>query len=60
MEWILMEGNVVKSRFMTEGFNPNYSDRQCLVEICHGASLPNEIHSIHYYGTGCGYLQNCQ
>ena len=60
MEWILMEGNVVKSRFMTEGFNPNYSERQCLVEICHGASLPNEIHSIHYYGTGCGNPQNCQ
>ena len=33
MEWILMEGNVVKSRFMTEGFNPNYSDRQCLENI---------------------------
>ena len=60
MEWILMEGNVVKSRFMTEGFNPNYSDRQCLVETCHGESLPNEIHSIHYYGTGCGNPQNCQ
>ena len=60
MEWILMEGNVVKSRFMTEGFNPNYSDRQCLVETCQGASLPNEIHSIHYYGTGCGNPQNCQ
>ena len=33
MEWILMEGNVVKSRFMTEGFNPNYSDRHCLENI---------------------------
>ena len=60
MEWILMDGNVVKQRFYTEGFNPNYSDRQCLVETCHGASLPNEIRSIHYYGTGCGNEQNCQ
>ena len=60
MEWILMEGNEVKSRFTTEGFNPNYSDRQCLVETCHGASLPNEIQSIYYYGTGCGNEQNCQ
>ena len=33
MEWILMKENVVKSRFMTEGFNPNYSDRQCLENI---------------------------
>ena len=30
MEWILLDGNEVKSRFQTKGFNPNYSDRQCL------------------------------
>ena len=60
MEWILLDGNVVKQRFQTEGFNPNYSDRQCLVETCRGASLPNGIQSIHYYGTGCGNEQNCQ
>ena len=60
MEWILLDGNTVKQRFYTEGFNPNYSDRQCLVETCHGASLPDEIRSIHYYGTGCGSPQNCQ
>ena len=50
MEWILMEGNVVKSRFMTEGFNPNYSDRQCLentinlVETRFVASPNNDCH----------------
>ena len=60
MEWILMDGNVVKQRFYTEGFNPNYSEKQCLVETCRGASLPNRIQSIHYYGTGCGNEQNCQ
>ena len=58
-EWILLDGETVKNRFTTEGFNPNYSDRQNLVETCHGASLPNEIQSIHYYGTGCGNEQNC-
>ena len=35
MEWILLDGNEVKSRFQTEGFNPNYSDRQCLENIIH-------------------------
>ena len=60
MGWILMEGHEVKAHFVTKGFNPNYSDRQCLVETCHGASLPNEIQSIYYYGTGCGNEQNCQ
>ena len=59
MEWILLDGNEVKSRFTTEGFNPNYAERQCLVETCHGASLPDGIRSIHYYGTGCGNEQNC-
>ena len=60
MGWILMEGHEVKAHFVTKGFNPNYSDRQCLVETCHGASLPNEIQTIYYYGTGCGNELNCQ
>ena len=60
MGWILMDGPEAKAHFVTKGFNPNYSDRQYLVETCHGASLPNEIQSIYYYGTGCGNEQNCQ
>ena len=61
MGWILMDGHEVKAHFVTKGFNPNYSPMQDLVEICRGASLPNDnIHFIHYYGTGCGNEQNCQ
>lgn len=66
MEWILLDGKTVKNRFTTEGFNPNYSDIQCFenvtlsVETCLGASLRDEIQSIHYYGTGCGTEKNCQ
>ena len=60
MGWILMDGPEVKAHFVTKGFNPNYSDRQYLVETCHGASLHEEIQSIFYYGTGCGNEQNCQ
>ena len=60
MGWILMDGHEVKAHFVTKGFNPNYSPMQDLVEICHGASLPDGIRSIHYYGTGCGNDQNCQ
>ena len=33
MEWILLEGNAVIQRFTTEGFNPNYAERQCLENI---------------------------
>lgn len=59
-EWILLDGEAVKTRFLTDGFNPNYADIQTLVEMCKSASLPIEIQSIHYYGTGCGSEQNCQ
>ena len=63
MGWILLDDQEVKAHFVTKGFNPNYSDIQTLeslVETCHGASLPKDIHSVHYYGTGCGNEQNCQ
>ena len=33
MEWILLDGKEVKTRFTTEGFNPNYTERQCLENI---------------------------
>ena len=73
-EWIVLDGKTVKTRFTTEGFNPNYSDIQSLerlVETRLIASPDNEIpfsrrdksaslQEIHYYGTGCGSEQNCQ
>ena len=30
MEWILLDRNAVIQRFITEGFNPNYAEIQCL------------------------------
>ena len=33
MEWILLDGDVVRQRFQTEGFNPNYTERQYLESI---------------------------
>ena len=66
MEWIFLDRNVVRGRFMTEGFNPNYADRQCLEDIVASiekqslAIQNSEIQSVHYYGTGCGSEPNCQ
>ena len=67
MEWILLDRSVVKQRFLTEGFNPNYSENQSLDSIIssvvtrYGEYLSNKgSFSIHYYGTGCGNQQNCQ
>lgn len=62
MGWIVMDGNEVKAHFVTQGFNPNYTDIQFLdglvadVADSHGFGIPQ---SIHYYGTGCGTEQNC-
>ena len=62
MEWILLDGDVVKQRFQTEGFNPNYAERQCLENIINFVETRGiaSLQSIHYYGTGCGNEQNCQ
>lgn len=63
MEWILLEGQKVKSHFTTQGFNPNYSDIQFLENLivdCAEARLIASPKEIHYYGTGCGSEQNCQ
>ena len=65
MDWILLDGKEVMTRFTTEGFNPNYAERQYLdnmvsfVETQCLASQKTEIQYIHYYGTGCGNEQNC-
>ncbi len=61
-EWILVEGNEVKNRFQTNGFNPNYSTIQDLIAIVETRLVPTlqaEPQSIHYYGTGCGSEKNC-
>ena len=65
-EWIILDENAVFQRFTTDGFNPNCTERQCLVSIVESAKtqylapLPKEIQSIHYYGAGCGYEPNCR
>lgn len=61
MEWVLIDGNEVKTRFTTGGFNPNYSDSNCLTDmLAHQLPVvvPTEIQAIYYYGTGCGAEKN--
>lgn len=62
MEWIFLDGKTVKNRFTTEGFNPNYSDIQCLEYIVSSVETQclASLQAIHYYGTGCGSEKNCQ
>ena len=63
MGWILLEGQKVTHHFVTQGFNPNYSEIQCLENLINNTVEPPafaSIQEIHYYGTGCGSEQNCQ
>lgn len=57
-EWILMDGNVVRQRFQTEGFNPNYGDINTLKTLVMTQDFAS-LQSICYYGTGCGSEKNC-
>lgn len=62
IQCILLDGNNVKSRFDTDGFNPNYSAKQDLNTIIETRFLPSiqeSVQSIYYYGTGCGNERNC-
>ena len=62
MEWIFLDGNTAIQRFTTEGFNPNYAERQCLENIVSSVETQGtaSLQAIHYYGTGCGSEKNCQ
>lgn len=57
MEWVLLDGHEVKSRFLTDGFNPNYADIhvfESIIETQAGMIPHDKIQAINYYGTGCG------
>ena len=61
MEWVLMEGRRVATRFVTAGFNPNYSEKNDFVDLLHHElpeALNVPIDQVYYYGTGCGTETN--
>lgn len=59
-EWIVLENGLMERRFITKGFNPNYSDYIVLVDLLYKdlpADLP-EMDYVFYYGSGCGTETN--
>lgn len=62
-DWVILNGEEVVLKFQTEGFNPNYTDKNTILSII----LDNtsykvyiqEITEIYFYGTGCGNQENC-
>lgn len=60
-DWILVEENDVVGRFNSEGFNPNYTDRNTISNII--ISVVNEyniqnITDVFFYGSGCAKMDN--
>lgn len=56
-EWTLLDGNDVAKRFITNGFNPNFTDNLTMNNIIGEAinSIDNQnVSSVYFYGSGCG------
>ncbi len=62
-DWVILNGNDIVLSFNTEGFNPNYTDKNTISSIILSNTLYNtyiqDITDIYFYGTGCGNQANC-
>lgn len=60
-EWVLLDGNNVVKRFITNGFNPNYTDNETIENIVGEAKniIDNQdVTKVFFYGSGCGSEAN--
>ena len=60
-EWVLLNGDDVAKRFITNGFNPNFTDNETIKNIVSEAknTVGNQVvEKIHFYGSGCGSEAN--
>ena len=60
-EWALLDGENVVKRFITNGFNPNFTDNLTMNNIISEAkdNVDNQdIRNFYFYGSGCGSAAN--
>lgn len=60
-EWVLMNGENIANRFITNGFNPNFTDNLTMNNIVDEVKniIDNqEVSDIYFYGSGCGNVAN--
>ena len=60
-EWALLDGKIVAKRFITNGFNPNFTDGETIKSIVGEVKniVDNQVISkIRFYGSGCGSEAN--
>ena len=56
-EWVVLDGNNVAQRFITNGFNPNFTENATMNGIIEEVknSIDNQdVNEIFFYGSGCG------
>lgn len=61
-EWVLLDGAKVEKRFVTDGFNPNFTDNNAMNDIVK-QSLTNvvdyhDVSDVYFYGSGCASAAN--
>mgnify|MGYP002623644376 CR=1 FL=1 len=60
-EWLVLDGKVVAKRFVTNGFNPNFTDNETIRRIiCEAKEIIDNqcVDKILFYGSGCGTEAN--
>lgn len=60
-EWVLLDGDNVAKRFITNGFNPNFTDNETIKGIVNEAKniIDNQdVEKVFFYGSGCGSEAN--
>ena len=55
-EWVVLDGENIAKRFITNGFNPNFTENETIKNIVVEAKniIDNQdVSKIVFYGTGC-------
>lgn len=62
-DWVLLDETRVLEKIKTEGFNPNYTDKESIIRIIENELICKDyipyITEIYFYGSGCGNINNC-
>ena len=62
-DWVIINDKNIVISFQTEGFNPNYTDKNYISSIISNEVRYNtyiqDITEVFFYGSGCGKEENC-
>ncbi len=62
-DWVIVENLKIFKSFNTEGFNPNYTKTDSIINIVRNTPLNKDIilsiKDIYFYGAGCRNIDNC-